>query len=195
MLDVLSTEPKNLEFDDASVMENHGDGVMNWSAHTDRPYHIQVDQQTVRNGKPSVRINCDGDPGAGFASISQSFDAKNYRNKRVRFNGYFKGDENKDWTALFMQINEGDRVVAFDSMQDRQTKDISDWTKGSIVLDVPPESTKIKIGYLRTGPGTVWLSNGSFEVVDKQVPTTSTSTLSEHLPHEKLNLEPDMSFD
>ena len=42
-----------------------------------------------------------------------------------------------------------------------------------IVLDIPPESDNISIGFFQTGPGATWFAQPDVEEVDKSVPVTS----------------------
>jgi hypothetical protein len=195
-LNELSDHPKNLTFDDNSVvLDTKSDGISQWSVHTDHDFHVHVDKEAMFQGKPSVQAECTSQSRDSFASIYQSFSAAQYRNKRVCFSGFLKSTASSDWTTLFMQVNAADHIVSFDAMENRQLKDLKDWKRASIVLDVPPESTKIKIGFLHTGVGKAWLSNCTFETVSTDTDTTSKPGAIEKLPEEKLDLQPSMSFD
>lgn len=195
-LNQLSEHPDNLTFDDKTVvMDSNSDGVSQWSVHTDHGFHVHVDQEQTFKGKPSVLADCTSQSRDGFASIYKSFSAAKYRNKRVRFSGFLKSTASNDWTTLFMQVDAADHIISFDAMEDRPLKDLKDWKQASIVLDVPPESTKIKIGFLHTGVGKAWVSNCAFEDVSDNVPVTKKTGAIEKFPAEKLPTNPDMSFD
>jgi hypothetical protein len=195
-LNQLNEHPDNLTFDDKSVvMDSKTDGVSQWSAHTDHGFHVYVDQEQLFRGKPSVQADCISQSRDGFGSLYQSFSATKYRNKRVSFSGFIKSTASSDWTTLFMQVDAPDHIVSFDAMENRQLKDLKDWKQASIVLDIPPESTKIKIGFLHTGVGKAWLSNCAFETVSSDVAVTNKPGAIEKFPQEKLPLKPTMSFD
>jgi hypothetical protein len=195
-LNVLPKGPRNLALvDPNSISENRTDDVYRWQAYTEHNYHIHVSPEVQDQGKPSVQVDCVGDTGNGFCSLHQTFSAQDYIGKRVCWSADLKNMNHTDWTTLFMQIDGEDRILAFDAMEDRQLKNLSDWTKASIVLDVPPESKKIKIGFLHAGKDKGWLSNCSFTTVDAQVPVTAKSGRMEKLPQEKMNLKPDFRFD
>jgi hypothetical protein len=195
-LNQLNEHPDNLNFDDKSVvMDSKTDGVSQWSVHTDHGFHVYVDQEQLFKEKPSVQADCTSQSSDGFGSLYQSFSAAKYRNKRVSFSGFIKSTASSDWTTLFMQVDAPDHIVSFDAMENRQLKDLKDWKQASIVLDIPPESTKIKIGFLHTGVGKAWLSNCAFETVSNDIAVTNKPGAIEKFPQEKLPLKPTMSFD
>lgn len=113
--------------------------------------------------------------GVGFGTLMQSFQAQHYLGKRVRFRGFVKSDAVWGWAGLWMRVDSGSSAVAFDNMQNRSINGTTDWHRYDVVLDVPKDATSISFGVLLTGPGAVWLSNTSFEVVDSDVPTTGNS--------------------
>ena len=46
------------------------------------------------------------------------------------------------------------------------------WKKYEIVLDVPQQATNLAYGALLDGTGEIWISDLSFETVDRNVPVT-----------------------
>lgn len=191
----LDKAPENLGFDDPNFKSTSINDVSQWGVHTDKNYRVLVSRDVLDKGKPSVQIDTTGDAKEGFASVYQSFEAANYLNKRIEFSVDVKNTNNADWTTIFTQIDGKDRVLAFDALENRRLKNLKDWTQATVVLDVPPESKKIKIGLLHVGTGKAWFSNATFKTVSKEVPVTSTSTGNEQLPKSKLDLKPDFRFD
>jgi hypothetical protein len=192
----LDSRPQNLTFEDDRFSADDPSGhVSQWAVATENGFAARVDKETELNGKPSVRIDCSVVDPPGFASIYQIFSAKDYRNKRVRLSGYLKAKAVKDWGALFMQVDAPDRILAFDAMEERPVKGTSDWTKVAVVLDVPPKSTKIKIGFLQAGGGTSWLSNCAFDIVDSALSTTGKPVVDDRFPPLKLPLKPDLNIE
>lgn len=111
----------------------------------------------------------------GFGTMMQSFDAGDYARKRVRFSGYVKAREVQEWAGLWMRVDgEGDppQTLAFDNMKGRPIQGSKDWARYDVVLDVRRDATRIYVGILLHGRGTVWLSGVTFEVVGTDVPTT-----------------------
>jgi len=195
-LNVLESAPKNLSFDGLGIKSTDSDNVVfQWSASGEKGSTIHLDKITTLNGKPSVRADCDKDNRDGFASIYQLFSPKDYIGKRIRFSGYIKADNVKDWSSLFMQVDSPERVLAFDAMEERPIKGTRDWTKCEVVLDVPAQATKIKIGTLQAGGGISWVSNCSLDVVDKTVPTTGKGVVDDKLPQPNLPAKPDFDFE
>ncbi len=195
-LNELENYPANLSFDDRSVVTATGQTMVNkWGVFNNEGYSVNADKSTGLNGKPSVRIDCDIPESKGFASIYKYFSAKNYVNKRVRFSGYIKTDAVKDWAGLFMQVDANDRVLAFDAMEERPVKGTKDWTKCNVVLDVPANSRKIKIGFLQAGAGKSWISNCALAAVDSSVPTTAKPVVDDRFPPLHLPAQPKLDFE
>jgi hypothetical protein len=108
----------------------------------------------------------------GFGTLMQSFDAKNYLGKRVRFSAAVKTEDVQSWAGLWMRVDKGSQTIEFDNMQNRPLKGTASWKKYDVVLDVPQDSTGIFFGILLDAAGEVWLSDVKFEVVGTEVPTT-----------------------
>jgi len=195
ILDWLDKSPSNLTFVQKNYISDRINDVSQWGVHTDENYRVQISRKVLDHGKASVQADSTGETKDGFASLHQSFDAANYRNKRVCFTADIKNTSNADWSTPFMQIDGADNVIVFDALENRRLKNLKNWTPTSIVLDVPPESKKIKIGFLHAGSGKAWISNLSFKTVGTQVPVTAKSGAIEKLPKQRLQLRPEFRFD
>lgn len=153
-------------------------------------YSVLMDQENNYNGGNSVVIKSKAEilEAGAFCTMLQQFKAATYIGKRVRFSGYLKTEEVKEWGGIWMRINSTTAdILKIDNMQDRPIKETTDWTYYSIVLDVPENSAIINIGLLLNGTGKLWASGLSFEVVDKSVSTTDVD-LSSGLPEIPINL-------
>lgn len=153
-------------------------------------YSVLMDQENNYNGGKSVVIKSKAEilEAGAFCTMFQQFKAAAYIGKRVRFSGYLKTEEVKEWGGIWMRINSTTAdILKIDNMQDRPIKETTDWTYYSIVLDVPENSAIINIGLLLNGTGKLWASGLSFEVVDKSVSTTDVD-LSSGLPENPVNL-------
>jgi len=102
----------------------------------------------------------------------QTFDATEYRGKRLRLSAYVKSESVENWAGVWMRIDRAKESVAFDNMQNRPITGTQGWTQHSIVLDVDPNATGVAFGILLSGKGAVWIDDLAFEVVGEDVPVT-----------------------
>lgn len=148
-------------------------------------YDTGVDPQVVFAGQPAAYLrSVAAAPDQGFGTLMQSFRADDYKGQRVRFSAQVKSDSVAAWAGLWMRIDEGQQIAAFDNMQNRPIQATTDWIPYQVVLDVPTGATAINFGILLAGSGTVWLSSAKFEIVDAQTPVTGATS-----PAEPLNLD------
>ena len=159
-----------------------------WFLAGDNPtnYRIGVDHGDMHRGLPSAYLASLA-KGNGFGTLMQSISAANYAGKRVRLRGWVKSQDIGDWAGLWMRVDKGREMVAFDNMQDRGIKGAKPWSTYDVVLDVPADATSISFGILLSGPGEVWMNDLSLEVVDIGTPTTGTKPRTT-LPQRPVNL-------
>jgi hypothetical protein len=108
----------------------------------------------------------------GFGTVMQEMDPSLYLGKRVRFSGYVKTENVRDWAGLWLRFDRGTATGALDNMQNRPIKGTMDWQRYEVVLDVPIDATKIAFGALLVGGGNLWLNGARIEVVGSEVPIT-----------------------
>ena len=150
-------------------------------------YQIERDAGVAHGGKASGRLASTA-ASAGFGTMMQSFDAGEYRGKRLRLSTWVKSRDVKRWAGVWMRVDGANhQTLAFDNMQDRAIKATKDWTRCDIVLDVADAATGIFFGILLDGEGTVWLNDVQFQVVDHSVPTTSSIPATQ--PKQPTNLD------
>lgn len=146
-------------------------------------YAMDRDPAETYEGKPSGRLMSIYDSQAlrtneackGYGTMCQCVDPAIYAGKRIRFSGYVRARDVKDWAGLWMRVDGPDPscpTLAFDNMYTRPIKGTKDWTRYDVVLDVAPEAKGICFGILLHGQGKVWLGGVSFEPVSAAVPTT-----------------------
>src|SRR5262245_35752620 len=82
-------------------------------------YAMGVDRNTAFTGNSSGYIKSDKPEPNGFGTYMQSFDATQYRDKRVRLSAYIKAENVEQWAGMWMRVDVGQKAVAFDNMQDR----------------------------------------------------------------------------
>lgn len=143
---------------------------------TPQQYAVATDASVTYAGKPSVALRSSTGNPTGFVTLMQSFLPDGYTGKRVRLSGFVKSSQVSGWAGLWMRIDAGYLMAGFDNMQDRPVQGTTDWTRYSVVLDIPVGSTGVNFGILLDGTGTVWLSGVTFEVVGSDTPVTATIT-------------------
>ncbi|WP_201261955.1 helix-turn-helix domain-containing protein [Metasolibacillus fluoroglycofenilyticus] len=138
-------------------------------------YEMGVDREVVHQGKASGYLKSktvlEGD---SFATMMQQFKADNYLNKRIRLSGFLKTKDVGLFASMWMRVdNASGDVVQFDNMSNRPIKGTTNWSRYSIVLDVPKDSSIISFGIILSGRGQVWVDQLAFEEVDENVASTN----------------------
>ncbi len=188
----LRKAPANMEFTETLP---DAEQLLNWSVHTSKsPSKVGIDRSMLFHGRPSAFIEQQAKNPTDFASSFQDISAANYVGKRVSLNGYLKTEGVTDWTALWMRIDSGKSVLAFDNMQDRPIRGDTEWTHHAVVLDVPANATRIRLGFMLAGSGKSWLNGAKLEIVDKSVPVTAKPGAETPIPADRHNMRPDLEF-
>jgi hypothetical protein len=154
-------------------------------------YEGALDPSEMHAGAKSVRYASTGEP-KGFGTMMQSFDAADFRGKRLRFSAWVMAKDVQDWAGLWMRVDDASnpvKTLAFDNMQQRAIKGTSDWTQYSVVLDIAPAANSIHLGILVSGKGTVWISQGSLDPVGKDVAVTNSAGAKVNKKPENLDFE------
>jgi len=152
-------------------------------------YEAGTDLHTTHHGKAAGYLRSKGEGTVeGFATLMQTFKANEYRQARWQLSGYMKTEAVDGWCGLWMRVDGHDHeIIQFDNMSDRPVNGTTNWTRYSIVLDVPQSSETISFGVLLTGKGSVWIDSLRFDEVSEQVPTTNMEQEAE-LPDHPVNL-------
>lgn len=150
-------------------------------------FEAGVDGSQALQGHTSAYLKSKDTKVDGFGTLMQSINAEGYRGKKVRLSGLVKSEEVLGWAGLWMRVDQGESMVAFDNMQDRPIKGTTGWQRYDVVLDVPKDATGISFGILLAGTGEVWLNNTKFDVVEAETPVTKSD--DRKLPDKPVNLE------
>lgn len=167
-------------------------------------YYTGVDATVVRSGRLSGYIRSAAvmvpSSGSGYirsaavtgpssGALLKGLRAGPYAGKRLRLSAYIKARNVEGWAGLSMSVlgpasttqgnNGPPPVPGFDNMGDRPIRGTSDWTRYSIVLDVPAGSTYIDLGLTLAGKGEVWIDDVQLEEVDTTVATTGIKLLGQ----------------
>lgn len=111
---------------------------------------------------------------ASFGLLKQSIRADDFRGRRVRLTGYIRTAERNDGTAhLWMRVDAQNGTAAADYMVTRPVLPGTDWSRYSVVLDVPANAIGITFGFALVGAGQAWLDDVALDVVGRDVPVTA----------------------
>jgi beta-lactamase regulating signal transducer with metallopeptidase domain len=135
-------------------------------------YTTGIDAAMGYQGHPSAYLKSKPGADKGFGTLMQMFNVGQYAGHRVRLTAAVKSADVQTWAGLWMRVDQGSSMVAFDNMQNRAIKGTTDWHEYSVVLNVPQDATAIAFGVLMEKGGSVWLSNVRFETVGDDVPVT-----------------------
>ncbi len=136
-------------------------------------YELVVDHEVAHGGRSSARLSSIRPP-QGTAAMSQAFDARPYLGKRVRMWAWLRTRDVEGRATAFMRVDSTDyrTIQAFDNMSFRAIRGTTEWTRHSLVLDVPASAGRIAFGLMLAGEGTVWFDDVRFEIVGPAVETT-----------------------
>ena len=171
------------------VLALHASVPRGWILAGSKPaeFAVGVDASQAYQGHASAYLKSKETSVDGFGTLMQTIVADQYKGKRVRLSGLVKSEEVLGWAGLWMRVDQGGSMVAFDNMQDRPIKGTTGWQLYDVVLDVPKDATGISFGILLAGTGEVWLNSTKFDVVEAETPLTKSN--DRKLPDKPANLE------
>ena len=123
-----------------------------------------------------------------FGTMMQSFQADDYKGKRLKLSCFLKTKQVTKCGAWLRIDHVSGDITQFDNMENRSVRGTNDWNHYSIILDVPEDSASIHFGVLLIGKGKVWSDGFRFEEVSETVPSTNMLS-QEHLPKVPCNLD------
>jgi hypothetical protein len=144
-----------------------------WMRMGTQGFRVGLDGSVGRSGGASGHVTAASKSPDGFGALSQIIRAEAYRGKRVRFSAYVK-TRDVSGAMLWMRVDGNGGMLAFDNMGNRPLRGSADWTRASVVLDVPAEAEGILYGLILASGGEAWIDDASLEVVGMDVPSTNT---------------------
>ena len=135
-------------------------------------FQMESDTSEFHSGGSSAHLFSTENSVRGFGTIMQSFDADEYRGKRVRLSAWVQSRDVQDWAGLWMRVDAKGSSVSFDNMADRPIKGSAEWTQHHIVLDVPENADTIALGALLSGTGELWVDDFELDLVPQSTPLT-----------------------
>lgn len=135
-------------------------------------YQVGVDRKIKKSGKASGFLRAKATWKKGFGTLMQAIAPDRYKGKRIMLTAWVKAKDVVLWSGLWMRVDAGRKVLAFDNMQTRPIRGTRGWKRYHIVLDVEAQATNISFGLLLSGRGWLWLDDVRIKVVDRSVPLT-----------------------
>jgi hypothetical protein len=152
----------------------------NWFLFSNRPqdYAVGTDNIAASYDKSSGFIYSTNADAVEFGTLMQTSKADKYKDKRLKMSANIKTENVKRWAGLWLRVDgKEDKVLAFDNMADRPIRGTTDWKRYEIVVDVPEDAENLAFGILLERTGKTWISDISFEVVDKIIPLTNPNKI------------------
>src|SRR5262249_26971443 len=125
-------------------------------------------------GSASAFVSATTTDTTGFGTLMEEFPAARFAGNRLRLAAFTRSEGVQHWAGVWMRVDGRSWPLAFDNMNERPIRATTDWTRHEIVLDVPKDATNIAFGVLLVGAGKVWMDDLAFDVVGRQVATTSS---------------------
>ncbi|HXS35392.1 MAG TPA: hypothetical protein VN721_01730 [Flavipsychrobacter sp.] len=144
-----------------------------------KDYKMGVDKKAGQKGVDAITIKSEADKIKGFGALANYIKIDKYLGKRIRMTGYMRSEKVDGWAGFWLRVDDSTshdkRVLSFDNMYDKAIKETTDWTKCTLVLDVPKNGTTIVYGALLSGKGQIWFDDIKFDLVGGEVPVTRAS--------------------
>ncbi len=153
-------------------------------------YELKIDNSIFHSGTKSGLLYPKGEANEQqFGTMMQSFQADNYKGKRIKMSCFLKTEQVTKCGAWFRVDNGNGDTIQFDNMENRSIHGTTEWNHYSIILDIPEESSSIHFGVFLIGRGKVWADDFRFEEVDDKVETTNMLSQDHLLPKHPSNLD------
>ncbi|MEJ5244206.1 MAG: S41 family peptidase [Bacteroidota bacterium] len=159
--------PYNLNFELGAV----GYEPPQWDASNSaqkQGYVIITTDSLSHSGHKSLVINSpDTKDTSTIAFVKQSINARNYRANKVNFGAYLLAFLDNEQSFAFLWANVRDKdgnIIASFSSQDNPITS-GNWTRFSIMLDIPQNAETINYGFALKGSGTVFIDNANFDLI------------------------------
>lgn len=144
-------------------------------------FEVGIDKQEKHSGTSSAYLKSLTAKSKEFGNLMQGFVPNNYLGKRLRITSWVKTKLTSGTAQLWARVDgewksDYSKPGCFDNMDDRPIKGDTDWTKYTVVVDVPETSDHIWFGLMLIGTGQIWLDDVTVEAVAKDVPLTGNYT-------------------
>jgi hypothetical protein len=142
-----------------------------------RNYDLKADRVMAFSGRASaVLVSHDKDISPGlYGSLMQTIQAAPYAGQRVEFSAWLKARGTRpNSVALWIRVANAESILLdLQNTLARAPKIAADWTRYSIVIDVPWAAGEMGYGVFLSGKGSVWMDDAKIEAVDKAIALTA----------------------
>jgi hypothetical protein len=120
------------------------------------------------NGHPTMRITSTTAGVSDWAYwIKDDYDVSKYLGKKMRVSAMVKTKGVPSYAQLSIRVmGRGFKYLIPESQGAKKIGGNSDWTKYETVVDVPQQTELFSNGVILHGPGTVWVDDIRWELVD-----------------------------
>ncbi len=125
-------------------------------------YRVGRDRNIVHGGKWSLFLRSLVAQPSGTVLVTQGFDSKKFRGKRIRVTAFLRSEAVRGQAGL--RVN-----VSFQYAR-AELSGTTSWKKYALVVDVPSTSESIQFVLMLNGTGTLWADDFTFEEVSSSVP-------------------------
>ena len=141
-----------------------------WQKKGTKEYTVSATSTTSHLGKYSLKISSNKPTNKySYCRIEYKIPSL-YDGKKILFEGYMKlKNVESDYASLYIRLNGANSMLAFDDMKDNRQHGTSDWKKFSIKIDLPKETTKINVGAILVGAGTLWIDDFKVYIDGKDI--------------------------
>lgn len=149
-------------------IEGHPEGWTGIQHAGEESYDFALDSGQRRTGTQSMRIKRIGpEP---YGSIMQVIDGTPLAGRTVRLSAWMRSEavaeKGGGGAALTLTAMRGSSIIAYEFMKRSRVRGTRDWTRVSIDLALPARTTRIELGAMLEGDGTVWVDDFELEVLD-----------------------------
>jgi hypothetical protein len=131
-------------------------------------YDFALDSGQKHSGTQSMRIKKIGPE--IYGTIMQVLDGARYAGKTVRLSAWIRTEAIPDGrnpgAGLVLAALRGGAFLAHDFMSRSRVRGTTDWQRYTVELKLPPATTRLELGAMLEGAGTLWVDDFELEVVE-----------------------------
>lgn len=132
----------------------------------DLSYRFALDTDTPHSGTVSLRIEQVGpEP---FGAIAQIVDARPHGGRTARVSAWLRTrDVSEGGAGLTVLVQRSGATIAQNFMYDAPVKGTTGWKRYTVSVPIEAGSTRIEVGAMLRGKGTLWLDDVELEIPPK----------------------------
>jgi hypothetical protein len=157
----------------------------NWGVVPREGFTALLDNETIQEGKTSLRIQNNGNFTTQFMPFSQVVDLDTSTEKRLTIDAFIKTKDVTGNVALWCQIwDKDDKQIGFASSQIQNIfiSGTNEWKQYSLPLTLVPGAKSLLIGGYLQGNGTAWFDGFTLEKI-KMADTPPTKEIRNYINH------------